>query len=74
MYAYVNACAHVPVELDLVEGDVFDISGQYLVCAMHGAYHDPQTSRCLGGLCSDRRLTPLDTVIERGDGQVWLAA
>ncbi|HNX70365.1 Rieske (2Fe-2S) protein [Rivihabitans pingtungensis] len=72
VYAYVNTCAHVPVELDLVAGDVFDISGQYLVCAMHGAYYDPQTGRCLGGPCPGRRLTPL-TVIER-DGQVWLAS
>ena len=48
VYAYLNACAHVPVELDLVEGDLFDLSGQYLVCAMHGAYYHPESGVCLG--------------------------
>ena len=71
VYAYLNACAHVPVELDLVEGDLFDLSGQYLVCAMHGAYYHPESGVCLGGPCPGRRLTSI--AIEEHDGQLWLA-
>ena len=55
-YAYVNRCAHVPIELDWVEGEFFESSGLYLMCATHGAIYDPQTGHCLGGPCRGGRL------------------
>ena len=33
VYAYCNSCAHIPVELDWMEGEFFDQAGLYLVCA-----------------------------------------
>jgi len=68
--AFVNECAHVPVELDLNPGQVFDQSGEYLVCSMHGAYYAPDSGECVGGPCRGAMLVSLD-VIEM-DGQVWL--
>lgn len=70
VYAYVNECAHVPVELDWNEGDFFDLSGLYLVCATHGAYYAPESGVCLGGPCKGRSLVKLN-VVER-DGHVYL--
>ncbi|QID17753.1 Rieske 2Fe-2S domain-containing protein [Nitrogeniibacter mangrovi] len=69
-YAYVNACAHVPVELDWMEGDFFDSDRRYLICATHGARYEPETGYCVMGPCRGARLQPL-TIVER-DGQVWL--
>ena len=70
VYGYVNSCAHVPVELDWNEGDFFDLSGHYLLCATHGAHYAPDTGRCVLGPCKGRMLEPLP-VIER-DGHVYL--
>jgi nitrite reductase/ring-hydroxylating ferredoxin subunit len=68
--AYVNRCAHVPVELDWIEGEFFDLSGLYLVCATHGAAYRPDTGRCVAGPCTGRGLKPL--VVEERDGGVYL--
>ncbi len=68
-YAYVNSCAHMPVELDWQEGDFFDLSQQYLICATHGAHYNPETGYCVMGPCKGKRLQPL-TVSER-DGKIY---
>jgi nitrite reductase/ring-hydroxylating ferredoxin subunit len=68
--AYLNRCAHVPMELDWMQGKFFDSSETVLVCSTHGASYDPATGECVGGPCRGARLTALD-VIER-DGVVLL--
>ena len=47
--AYLNRCTHVAMELDWQPGRVFDDSGQWLVCASHGAAYRPDTGECAGG-------------------------
>jgi nitrite reductase/ring-hydroxylating ferredoxin subunit len=64
-YGYLNQCAHVPTELDWVEGQFFESSGLYLMCATHGAIYLPDTGRCVGGPCRGGRLRPL--VVEERD-------
>lgn len=70
VYAYLNRCAHVPVELDWMPGKFFDLTGHLLICAVHGAHYQPEDGRCVMGPCKGGRLSPLRT-IER-DGQVYL--
>lgn len=70
VYGYFNECGHVPAQLDWQPGGVFDQSGVYLVCTVHGALYAPDTGRCLGGRCQGRGLQPL-SVVERG-GEVFL--
>ncbi len=70
VHAYVNRCAHVPVELDWSEGEFFDTSQLYLICATHGAMYAPETGACLAGPCKGGRLHKL-AVSER-DGAVYL--
>lgn len=67
--AYVNRCAHVPIELDWQPGEFFDDSGVYLICATHGALYSPEDGRCLGGRCNGRGLTPL--TVEERDGAIY---
>jgi nitrite reductase/ring-hydroxylating ferredoxin subunit len=68
--AFLNRCAHVPIELDWVEGEFFDLSGLYLVCATHGATYLPDSGRCIRGPCAGRGLAPLR--IAEVDGKVCL--
>lgn len=49
VYAYLNRCSHVAMELDWRPNHFFDLTGQYLVCASHGALFRPDTGRCVGG-------------------------
>jgi nitrite reductase/ring-hydroxylating ferredoxin subunit len=70
VHAYLNRCAHVPVQLDWAEGEFFDFSGLYLSCATHGATYLPESGRCVAGPCKGARLVPV-AVVER-DGGVYL--
>ncbi|GAB3625254.1 Rieske (2Fe-2S) protein [Pandoraea terrae] len=75
VFGYLNQCAHVPMELDWQEGQFFEGSGLYLMCATHGAMYEPDTGHCVGGPCRGAWLCKLD-VEERGEGAgavvVWL--
>ena len=51
VYGYLNQCAHVPMEMDYQANRFFDSTGQYLMCATHGAIYRPQTGECRGGPC-----------------------
>ena len=64
VYAYVNRCAHVPVELDWNEGEFFNVTRDYLICATHGAHYQPNSGLCVMGPCKGQRLQALK-VIER---------
>lgn len=66
-YAYVNRCAHVFVELDWQEGEFFDLTRHYLICATHGAHYQPQTGYCVMGPCKGRSLEALK-VVEQDNG------
>jgi nitrite reductase/ring-hydroxylating ferredoxin subunit len=70
VYAYLNRCAHVPIELDWQEGEFFDRSGLYLICATHGAVYEPENGRCAGGPCRGGKLRPI-TVVERQHAIFW---
>lgn len=54
--AYVNQCAHVPVELDWIEGEFLDLERRWIVCAVHGATYEPDSGRCVAGPCVGARL------------------
>ncbi len=51
VHAYLNRCTHVAMELDWQPNRVFDASGQWLLCASHGAAYAPATGACAGGPC-----------------------
>ena len=68
--AYVNRCTHLMLELDWEPGEVFDLDGEYLICANHGALYEPETGACAGGPCNGVGLESL-TVVET-DGKIYL--
>lgn len=50
-HAYLNRCSHVAMEMDWQPNRFFDDSGQWLLCASHGAAYSPETGACAGGPC-----------------------
>lgn len=51
VHAYLNRCTHVAMELDYQPNRFFDDTGQWLLCATHGAAYRPDTGACSGGPC-----------------------
>lgn len=51
VHAYLNRCAHVPMEMDYQSNRFFDSTGRWLICATHGAMYRPDTGACRGGPC-----------------------
>ncbi len=51
VHAFLNRCSHVPMDLDLQPNRIFDDTGQWLICATHGAMYHPETGECEGGPC-----------------------
>jgi nitrite reductase/ring-hydroxylating ferredoxin subunit len=69
-HAYLNRCAHVPIELDWAEGEFFESSGLYLMCSTHGAIYAPENGHCVGGPCRGGRLRSI-MVMERDHQVFW---
>lgn len=69
-YAYLNRCAHMPMELDWKLGKFFDAWGRHLICSTHGATYAPDTGKCLRGPCFEGGLVPVP--VEERDGRVIL--
>lgn len=70
VHAYLNRCAHIPMELDWQRGKFFDVFGMVLVCSTHGASYDPATGACREGPCRGGRLQPV--AVEEVNGEVHL--
>lgn len=51
VHAYLNRCSHVPMQMDYQPNHFFDSTGQWLMCATHGAMYDPATGQCRMGPC-----------------------
>ncbi len=69
VHAYLNRCAHVPVEMDWQPGEFLDSEQRFILCAVHGAAYEPASGRCVGGPCGRGRLTALRT--DERDGRVY---
>jgi nitrite reductase/ring-hydroxylating ferredoxin subunit len=70
VYAYLNRCAHIAMELDWKEGKFFDTDGEYLICSTHGALYAPESGACRGGPCRGAKLVGLN--VFEADGRVYL--
>ncbi|TNF51357.1 MAG: Rieske (2Fe-2S) protein [Burkholderiales bacterium] len=68
VHAYLNRCTHVAMEMDWQPDRFFDDTGQWLLCATHGAVYRPDTGECAGGPCRGK-LFAIET-LER-DGVVF---
>lgn len=65
-HAYINQCAHMPVELDWQEGEFFTPEKTHLICATHGAQYHPKSGECVFGPCQGERLHALPVYEQDG--------
>ncbi len=70
-YSYVNHCMHMQRRLNCEQDAIFDASGQYLRCSMHGFIFDPKTGACQSPVCFGQRLQALR--LEEIDGIVYFS-
>lgn len=71
VYAYLNRCAHIAMELDWQPGNFFTQDKSALICATHDAQYLPDTGECISGPCpKGARLIQLD--IEEKSGHIFL--
>ena len=68
VHAYLNRCTHVAMERDWQPNRVFDTTGQWLLCASHGAAYAPDTGACAGGPC---RQGLVKITLSESDGVVY---
>ncbi len=70
VYAYLNRCAHIAMELDWKAGKFFDADSEYLICSTHGALYAPENGACRGGPCRGAALSGLK--VFEADGKVYM--
>ena len=69
VYAYINECKHVPVEMDWQPGQFWNMDKRFIICSIHGALYDPSRGGCVQGPCRGARLIGIPLTEE--DGQVY---
>jgi nitrite reductase/ring-hydroxylating ferredoxin subunit len=70
IYAYANVCRHVPLTLDMGDGELLAADRTVLLCHHHGARYRIEDGKCLYGPCDGMQLVPLG--IEEIDGELTL--
>jgi nitrite reductase/ring-hydroxylating ferredoxin subunit len=71
VYAYINHCMHMHRPLNCEEEAVFDETGKYLRCSMHGFIFEPTTGECQSPVCLGQHLQALR--IEEIEGMLYFA-
>jgi len=69
VYAYLNRCSHIAMELDWQPGLFFDLEGRDLICSTHGAAYSASSGKCLGGPCGGPLIK---LAVEERDGFIVL--
>jgi nitrite reductase/ring-hydroxylating ferredoxin subunit len=67
VYAYINRCVHMPRRLDCEQKTVFDHTGRFLRCSMHGIVYTPQTGASVSTMCEGEQLRAVEVYEEGGE-------
>jgi nitrite reductase/ring-hydroxylating ferredoxin subunit len=70
VYAYLNRCVHMPRKLDCEQSQVFDKSGRFLRCSMHGIVYQPETGASVSTICEGERLRSV--ALREADGEILI--
>ncbi|MBK7402184.1 MAG: Rieske 2Fe-2S domain-containing protein [Myxococcales bacterium] len=68
--AYLNLCRHVPLSLDLGDGELLSADKTRLLCHHHGARYRIEDGVCDYGPCEGERLIP--AAVDERDGELWV--
>ncbi|MGZ3417073.1 MAG: Rieske (2Fe-2S) protein [Polyangiales bacterium] len=72
IFAYANVCRHVPLTLDMGDGEVLAADRTVLLCHHHGARYRIEDGKCLYGPCDGMSLVPLGVEEIAGELQLVL--
>ena len=64
LYAYANVCRHIPLTLDLGDGEVAARDGRHFLCHHHGARYRIEDGGCASGPCDGDSLVKLEIEAE----------
>ena len=70
VYAYINRCPHVGIQLNWMPDQFMSLDHAYLQCSTHGAQFRIEDGFCIYGPCLGRYLEPL--AVDVDDGNVVL--
>lgn len=68
--AYLNLCRHVPLSLDLGDGELLTADKTRLLCHHHGARYRIEDGVCESGPCEGERLIAAE--VDERDGEIWV--
>ncbi|MDL0432473.1 Rieske 2Fe-2S domain-containing protein [Marinobacter sp. TBZ242] len=66
LYAYLNRCPHLGIELNWMPGRFMDLDNCFIQCANHAALFIPENGQCIAGPCQGDALTPLEVTEDGG--------
>lgn len=66
VWGWVDSCPHARAPLEMEPDRFLDLTGEYLVCSLHGAHFEPRTGACVLGPCRGRSLTAYPVHIRNG--------
>jgi nitrite reductase/ring-hydroxylating ferredoxin subunit len=66
VYAYLNQCAHIAMEMDWQAGQFFDLDQRFIMCSTHAALYEPSTGLCIAGPCLGKQLKPVALRLDNG--------
>jgi nitrite reductase/ring-hydroxylating ferredoxin subunit len=67
LFVYANVCRHIPLTLDLGDGEVAGLDGRHFLCHHHGARYRIEDGKCISGPCEGESLIPIEHSIEDGE-------
>ncbi|MBU6955432.1 Rieske (2Fe-2S) protein [Hahella sp. HN01] len=67
LFAYINSCPHLGIELEWMPDQFLDRARQFIHCATHGALFLIHSGECISGPCQGQSLQRLD--MERSDDE-----
>lgn len=71
VHAYINRCVHMPRRLDGEAPQIFDPTGRFLRCTMHGIVFEPSTGASVSAICEGERLRAIE--VYEADGEIGIA-
>ncbi|MBX9634400.1 MAG: Rieske 2Fe-2S domain-containing protein [Magnetospirillum sp.] len=66
VWGWVDSCPHAQAPLEMEPDRFLNLTGEYLLCSLHGAHFDPKTGECVLGPCRGRSLGAYPVLIRNG--------
>ena len=67
LFAYVNQCPHLGINLEWLEDQFLDVEKQFIHCSTHGALFMIDSGECVSGPCQGEFLQPIEIKQEGSD-------